>query len=491
MKNTKIQNLVLWASILLLLLVATATIPAMYSFNEQARRSPINQLQTIDSRPYDGHLRIYIAEPQSRWSNSAGGSPIQYHYGFLDFAFDDSFSLEYDSTFSDSIIWDGTQNGWSDIQEDNIIVMAAVFNPESFEKFSDPPSGCPFDAHYVDAAAAARPGMTDYNCVTDEFTHTVFVTEGTATFCGPCRYAMAALENIDDSNDYPFYYISMVVDKNSVASSHMTRTYNLYGVPAVYFDGGARVQIGASSSIESTYRNMIESTGKRDVHEFNLSLSVQWLGNAQLQIDISITNNEPMNPPETPSPPEGPSMGYAGIEYDFNVQTTDPEGNRIIYIIDWGDGTVEESRSTSSGTPAQFNHRWADPGTYDIKVKARDTGGGGYESGWSAPTEIVIEPPLFDITITGGLFEVSALIVNDAEETFTEVNWSMSVSGGILDGILVQDSGGFPELAPGIEKKVAPHDNVFGFGSIDIEVMVEDTQKTATGFVFGPFVRVR
>ena len=79
------------------------------------------------------------------------------------------------------------------------MVVAAVFNSMKNVGYSKPPSGNPFDAFYIDAAAGATPGDPGSNQVTEEFTHTVFLEEGTASWCGPCVYAKDALHAIYES----------------------------------------------------------------------------------------------------------------------------------------------------------------------------------------------------------------------------------------------------------------------------------------------------
>ena len=46
------------------------------------------------------------------------------------------------------------------------------------------------------------------------FTHTVLGEFGTATWCGYCPYAHGALKQIYSEGYYPFYYVTMVGDKN-------------------------------------------------------------------------------------------------------------------------------------------------------------------------------------------------------------------------------------------------------------------------------------
>jgi glutaredoxin len=124
-------------------------------------------------------------------------------------------------------------------------------------------------------------------------THAVFAEYGTATWCGYCKYAHGALKNIYAEANYDFYYVSLVNDKNSVAAARINQ-YNCYGFPTVWFDGGYRVSVGASSipGAQSTYQNMITQSGNRAVHDIDIILDVEWLGNAQMDIDVTVVNNE-------------------------------------------------------------------------------------------------------------------------------------------------------------------------------------------------------
>jgi hypothetical protein len=97
-------------------------------------------IKNNESEEYEGHLRAYIVEPTSRW-NDYSGNP--YHFGFLDYAFNQDISIESGGTFNASAAWNGSEHGYPDITEDNIMVISAVFDS---------------DTHYVDQTAAAKPG---------------------------------------------------------------------------------------------------------------------------------------------------------------------------------------------------------------------------------------------------------------------------------------------------------------------------------------------
>ena len=78
------------------------------------------------------------------------------------------------------------------------------------------------------------------------------------------------------------------------------------------------------------------------------------------------------NPPSTPTI-DGPSSGTTGTEYEYQICSTDPDGDDITYCMDWGDGAGERCYGPfPSGTCVTEKHTWSSDGTYTIKVKARD-----------------------------------------------------------------------------------------------------------------------
>ncbi|UCD13653.1 MAG: hypothetical protein JSW60_08865 [Thermoplasmatales archaeon] len=111
-------------------------------------------IQNNENENYTGHLRAYIVEIISRWIYHHSGNPI--HYAFLHWAFNKNISIDAEDTYYDNTTWDGKEYGFSDINWENIMVIAAVFNDEWHQGYSFPPSGNPFDAYYVDETVAAR-----------------------------------------------------------------------------------------------------------------------------------------------------------------------------------------------------------------------------------------------------------------------------------------------------------------------------------------------
>jgi len=341
------------------------------SFNVLAIEINKNEIKKInlDSKEmnqgnqYDGYLRIYVVEIYSRWKMY---NRQHYHNALFDFAYNDEISIRYLETYQDTINWQG------DIEEDNVIIMAAVFNSDSIVNYADPPSGRPFNAHLVDAAAGAKPGESDSNVVNDDFTHTVFCEKGTATWCPSCPKMASELNGVYESGEYPFYYVSMVVDESSDADYRMN-DFSLYWLPTAFYDGGKEVVVGGGYG-EDYHASLIESCGQRDVHELDLSLSVEWIGEGEMDITISITNNEPVenNPPDIPTI-DGPSTGQKNSEYEYTFSTSDPDGDDVFYYIDWGDNTTSEWLGPfKSGELTKSSHTWDKDGTYIIRIKSKD-----------------------------------------------------------------------------------------------------------------------
>jgi hypothetical protein len=282
MKKNRISK-IFGASVIILLLVSTFSVLGVNIKNNE----------TLGSEPsypitsYGGQLRVYVVEPVSRWDDYDGNP---YHYGFLDLAIDEKLSIDYNDSYNKQVTWDAQQAGYDNVEEQNIMVIAAIFNPKGKIKYSYPPNSNPFTAHFVDAAAAATPGTTGKNTVTENFTHTVFVEEGTGTWCKYCPIASENLYTIYNTSDYPFYFVALIEDMAQKAEDRLEDDYNILGYPTCYFDGGYEVEFGAGDV--QTFRDLIESSGARDVHEFDLSISLVWAGSGVLDIDVTIRNNE-------------------------------------------------------------------------------------------------------------------------------------------------------------------------------------------------------
>jgi hypothetical protein len=95
------------------------------------------------------------------------------------------------------------------------------------------------------------------------------------------------------------------------------------------------------------------------------------------------------NPPIKPERPSGPSQGKSGVEKSFTSSTIDPDEDQVFYFWDWGDGTNSGWLGPyNSGEICEASHIWDEEGTYEIKVKAKDSSD--KESDWSDPLPITM-----------------------------------------------------------------------------------------------------
>ena len=96
------------------------------------------------------------------------------------------------------------------------------------------------------------------------------------------------------------------------------------------------------------------------------------------RINVAVENNEPPNKPII----NGPTSGNINVEYTYTASTTDPNGNQLYYLFDWGDGKFSEWVGPyDSGETAEASHKWSKKGDYEIRVKSKDEYAA--ESEWS------------------------------------------------------------------------------------------------------------
>jgi len=120
------------------------------------------------------------------------------------------------------------------------------------------------------------------------FTHTVFAEYGSTTSCGYCPQTSSELYAIYQSGDLPFYYVSLVSNKNDAAKTRLGH-YRTVAVPTVYSDGGYKNITGAVS--EAAYRTMIQKSGERTVRDLQLTMTASGEGTAKIKITITVKNN--------------------------------------------------------------------------------------------------------------------------------------------------------------------------------------------------------
>lgn len=192
------------------------------------------------------------------------------------------------------------------------------------------------------------------------------------------------------------------------------------------------------------------------------------------------------NPPGIPSL-LGPSQGASGILYNYTVSATDVDGDKVFYLIDWGDQTTSGWVGLyDSGASVILNHSWALKGTYAVTARAKDSHG--LESGWSTPLLMTITGPGVDITLAGG-FGLTAFVNNTGTIDATNVSWEISYEGKFI--IPRHLTGTFPAIPVGEQYQIRPL--VLGLGKKQVTVSVKADEgitanASANVFFLGIFV---
>mgnify|MGYP003297615782 FL=1 len=131
----------------------------------------------------------------------------------------------------------------------------------------------------------------------EQFTHTVFAEEFTATWCVYCPSAAENLMLIyEDAPGEPYYddnffFVALITDVNDKADERMGDFPDVTGYPTVIFDGNDEKVSGGQSST-ANYEQAIDTTGQRDDTDISLEIEMNHLGNDKLDISIGMTWDE-------------------------------------------------------------------------------------------------------------------------------------------------------------------------------------------------------
>lgn len=388
MKQNKILLELLIIGITSLLLLSPISSIGLPIKGKTTQNSILSTTTIQEPAPYKGVIRVFIVEPESRWIMDNGQN---YHYGFLDFALTENISISYRESYQKQITWNPSVSGFekNTIEENNIMVIAAIYPVDGVNKYAYPPFQNPFMAHYTDAVAGATPGQTGQNEKNETYTHTGIVEEATATWCPHCPAMANALFNIYTAKEMPFYFISLVTDENTIALEYLKEQYNLYAYPSAFIDGGKTVIVGGYDN-EDYYRSRLSSSLTREVHDLDLSLHLDFNQDSTLSITVNLTNNEELTN-TAPSAPEidGETNGQSGESYQYKLSASDSERNNVYYRIDWGDGELTDWLGPHThNQKLEINHTWSEKGDYVIRAQAKDSYGA--ESEWAT---VPIEMP--------------------------------------------------------------------------------------------------
>lgn len=199
--------------------------------------------------------------------------------------------------------------------------------------------------------------------------------------------------------------------------------------------------------------------------------------------------NHPPYEPSNPHPEDGAIN--VPISILFNWTGGDPDiGDIVTYDVYLGTSidAFIWIYSIMEGEEYMPEHPLVDDDTtYYWKIVAWDNHGASTEGPIWSFTTIGENIPEIEIEISGGL-GVNAVIENIGDIDITDLEWSITITGGLFDLINEEVNGIISHLAIGEEKTISSG-NFFGLGSIDVTV-IAGAEETIDGRQFIIFTKI-
>lgn len=199
---------------------------------------------------------------------------------------------------------------------------------------------------------------------------------------------------------------------------------------------------------------------------------------------VTITVHSENDSPYTPSNPNPENdQTNVCINVDLSWVGGDPDlGDTVTYDVYFGTSSspskISSNQSSTFYDPGKMNYET----TYYWKIISWDNLGK-YAEGpvWHFTLEEEPEPSL-EIELISGGFGISTVIENVGNVDATDVEWSISLDGGIILRPSARiKKGTIPMLVAG--DTITKSTSVLGLGRIDITVMVGEVEKTTKGFM--------
>ncbi len=146
---------------------------------------------------------------------------------------------------------------------------------------------------------------------------------------------------------------------------------------------------GESSEITAAWKSA--PYGINDIEQDNIEVIAAVYDNSSGVGDeaISVDPQSGGIGPDTPAQPQGGVELFAGRDYTFTTGVTHPEGGAMQLLWDFGDDSPAVwSDPVNSGETADATHTWLNPGTFSVKVQAKDAAEN--LSAWSEPLEVTV-----------------------------------------------------------------------------------------------------
>ena len=181
----------------------------------------------------------------------------------------------------------------------------------------------------------------------------------------PCSRYDTAVSMLEDMTELPVDYFTSICDATHQSSSIFSNIYDL--------------------KQEKIWIHYFYNYNK--VYEIDLNEELE-KGESRTFLG-TLFEPEDNQPPNKPEAPTGNDSGIPGEDIEYRCKkTSDPDGDELTYLFDWGDGTDSGWLPKSMGTTVKLSHNWTEEGNYEVKVKAMDIYG--RESEWSDPLSVTM-----------------------------------------------------------------------------------------------------
>ncbi len=171
----------------------------------------------------------------------------------------------------------------------------------------------------------------------------------------------------------------------------------------------------------------------------------------------------------------GEDSGRSDEPLGFFINGSDPDDSHLYFFIDWGDGL---DSGWIGPFPIENNidvtHSFASSGSYQIKVKSKDSTEN--ESDWSTVHSVQIFDGPAVVLSEGNIEEniIEFTISNQGDLASEEIQWEISIEGGFFFGQRVLS--GTIESLDVEHSYTATTSSLFGFGSLTIGIQVHDVE---------------
>jgi hypothetical protein len=108
--------------------------------------------------------------------------------------------------------------------------------------------------------------------------------------CSECPKIAAMVDELYDSGDYPFYYVTLPEENGNAAAR--SKEYNVWGYPTIYFDGGYDLIVGSNTQ-KSVIGEKILSSVASDRSNLSVMVTAERKDNSsKITLTILIDNHE-------------------------------------------------------------------------------------------------------------------------------------------------------------------------------------------------------